>query len=78
MQIIQDEPCLLYMQQKNWEKNHLHLMCEPSEYGWSDELSIIIQSTKGGQHHQASAVSSFLDDIINILQPVKYKQLSPN
>lgn len=24
---------ILYMQQRNWEKNHLHLMCEPSEYG---------------------------------------------
>lgn len=34
------------MQHKNWGKNHLHLIREPSEYGWSDELTIIIQSTK--------------------------------
>lgn len=43
-----NKPYLLCMQQKNWENNHLHLICEPSEYGWSDELTIIIQSTKGG------------------------------
>lgn len=43
-----NKPCLLYMQQKNWEKNNFQLICEPSEYGWSEEWTIIIQSPKGG------------------------------
>lgn len=43
----------------NWEKNHLHLICEPSEYGWSDELAITILSTKEGYHDEVYEVCSF-------------------